>query len=213
MVSCPEARWRSLSCISPLQWFSNQCATRIFETCNTWLVRGTDLFSLRLSNEKMTTANTTTTVLCEWINIIPMFLSDQQKVYFLVCCRILVTGLCVPWDENGWKFVIYWIDDLELGVWWLNSTQESTSPAYFIEVIERHQKAGYYKVVLRKHDFASLKPPIKHRTVNPITVYSSTYQDTKQEFQLPQIFNANNYCIRKCLSRHSLGFPHSSHCV
>ena len=36
----------------------NPCATRIFKTCSTWLVRGTDLFSLRLSYKKTTTANT-----------------------------------------------------------------------------------------------------------------------------------------------------------
>ena len=59
-----------------------------------YLVRGTDLFFLRLSNKKMTTANTTVVILCEWMKIILIFLSDQQKIYFLVHCRILVISLC-----------------------------------------------------------------------------------------------------------------------
>ena len=38
-----------------------------------YLVRDTDLFSLRLSNKKMTTANRTLAVRYEWIKIIPVF--------------------------------------------------------------------------------------------------------------------------------------------
>ena len=34
-------------------------------------------------------------------------LSDRQKIYFLVCCRILVISLCVPWDRKDWKSLIY----------------------------------------------------------------------------------------------------------
>ena len=60
------------------------------------LVWGTDLFSLRLTDNKMTTA-----IHCEQIKIIPIFLSDQQKIRFLACCGILVISLCVPWDEEG----------------------------------------------------------------------------------------------------------------
>ena len=71
-----------------------------------YFVRGTDLLSLRLSNFKMTTANTTAVT---WMN--------QNYTYFfvtlaknviccLVCCRILVISLCVPWDEKGWKTLI-----------------------------------------------------------------------------------------------------------
>ena len=32
-----------------------------------------------------------------------LFLSNQQKIYFLVCRRMLVISLCVPGDEKGWK--------------------------------------------------------------------------------------------------------------
>ena len=64
----------------------NCCATSIFKTCNTWpiyLVRGTDLFSIRLSN-KMPRTNSTVAIRCEWIKIILFFffLSDWQKTYF-----------------------------------------------------------------------------------------------------------------------------------
>jgi hypothetical protein len=41
-----------------------------------YVVRDTDLFSFRLSNLKMTTANTTMAIQCERIKIIPKFLSD-----------------------------------------------------------------------------------------------------------------------------------------
>ena len=58
------------------------------ETPKVWI-------SLRLSNEKMTTANTIA-IRCQWVKIIPVFLSDRQKIYFLVCHRILVIILCVP---------------------------------------------------------------------------------------------------------------------
>ena len=72
-----------------------------------YLVKGTDIFFLWLSNKKMTTTNTTIAVWCEWIKIIPIFLSDCQKYnMFLVCHRISVISLCVPWDEkveNHWS--------------------------------------------------------------------------------------------------------------
>ena len=42
-----------------------------------YLARGTDLFSLRLSNKKMTTHNKTIAIQYEWIKIIPIFWSDQ----------------------------------------------------------------------------------------------------------------------------------------
>ena len=72
-----------------------------------YLVRGTDLFSLRLSNKKMTIANTTIAVHCKWIKIIPIIpiFVRSAKSYFLQCHRILVISLCVPWDEkveNQW---------------------------------------------------------------------------------------------------------------
>ena len=66
-------------------------------------VRGTDLFSLILSNKKMTTANTTIVILCEWIKIIPILGGQIGKKFFLVCCRILVISLGVPSDGRGWR--------------------------------------------------------------------------------------------------------------
>ena len=81
----------------------NQYTARIFKTCNTYLVRGPDLFSLRLSNLKMATANRAITICCELIKTIPVFRSDWQKIVFLVCCRIVVISLCVLWEEKGWK--------------------------------------------------------------------------------------------------------------
>ena len=44
-----------------------------------YLVRGTDLISLRLSNKKMTTAKTTIAVQCELIKIIPIFCQMGKK--------------------------------------------------------------------------------------------------------------------------------------
>ena len=70
-----------------------------------YLVRGTDLFTLRLSNIKMTTANTTIAVWCEWIKIILIF--SQQKIHFLVCRKILSISLCVPQDEKGQKWLAW----------------------------------------------------------------------------------------------------------
>ena len=46
------------------------------------LIKDNDLFSLRLSNKKMTTANTAIAMWCEGIKIIPIFLSDRQKNIF-----------------------------------------------------------------------------------------------------------------------------------
>ena len=60
----------------------------------------------------MTTAKTTIAVQCEWIKIIPIFLSDWQKIYFLVWHKILVISLHVPGDEKGWKSLEY--TDIEL---------------------------------------------------------------------------------------------------
>ena len=69
-----------------------------------YLVRDTDLFSFSLSNEKMTTANATIAAWCESIKIVPIISFSLAKIiHFLVCCRILVTSLCVPRDEKGWK--------------------------------------------------------------------------------------------------------------
>ena len=53
------------------------------------LVRGTEVSSLRRSNKKRTTANTTIVVQCEWIKILPIF---------CVCARDFSNSfMCAPW--------------------------------------------------------------------------------------------------------------------
>ena len=71
-----------------------------------YLVRGTDLFPLRLSNTKMTTANRTKAIQCEWIKIIPFCQIGKKILYSLVCHRNLVISLHVQWDEKGWKSLL-----------------------------------------------------------------------------------------------------------
>lgn len=69
-------------------------AASTLKTCNIYLIMGTDLSSLRLSNETMTTANSTIAAWCERIKITPFFLSDGQQTYLLLCRRILVISVC-----------------------------------------------------------------------------------------------------------------------
>ena len=80
----------------------NQRATRMFTTCNTWLlVSGTDLFSLRLSSKKNDNQHNSHPM---WrIKITPIFFVRVEKIYFRGCCRILVISLFMPWDGKGWK--------------------------------------------------------------------------------------------------------------
>ena len=61
----------------------------------------------------MTTANATTAIWCEWIKII-LFFGQISKKYFLMCHRILVISLWVPWDEKGWKSLPYASNCLEV---------------------------------------------------------------------------------------------------
>ena len=49
-----------------------------------YLVSGTDLFPLRLSNKKMTTVNTTIAVWCKGIKIIPIFCQMGKCVFWQV---------------------------------------------------------------------------------------------------------------------------------
>ena len=71
-----------------------------------YLVRGTDLFSLRLSNKKR---QQPTQQQPSGVNEskLYLFLSGQQKIFFSVWHRILVISLCVPWDETVWKSLLY----------------------------------------------------------------------------------------------------------
>ena len=65
-----------------------------------YLISDTDLFSLRLLNKTVTTANTIG-VWCERIKIIPIFCQIGKNImYFSKCHRILVISLWVPWDEK-----------------------------------------------------------------------------------------------------------------
>ena len=69
-----------------------------------YLVWGTDLFSLRLLNKKMTTANTTVAVQCEWIKIIPIFLSDRRILVISLCAmrwkRLKTAGVRGWWEKK-----------------------------------------------------------------------------------------------------------------
>ena len=63
------------------------CATEFFKNATPdYLVRGTDLLSLRLSNKKMTTANESKLYL--------YFLSDWRETYLLVRCGVLLISSC-----------------------------------------------------------------------------------------------------------------------
>ena len=64
------------------------------------LVGGPDLFSLRLSNQKMTTANTTIVISVSESKSYLFILSGWQKIYLLVCRRIFVISLCVMQFEK-----------------------------------------------------------------------------------------------------------------
>ena len=88
---------------SQISNFQPVCCKNIFLKHATpdCLVRGTDLFSRRGSNKKMTTANTTVAVQCEWLNIIAIFFVRLTKIYILVCYRILVISLRVPRGGKG----------------------------------------------------------------------------------------------------------------
>ena len=63
-----------------------------------YLIRGTDFFSLRWSNTKMT-ANQYNNSHLVWM--------DQNYTYFLLCHRILVINLCVPWNDKGCKSLVW----------------------------------------------------------------------------------------------------------
>ena len=68
-----------------------------------YLIKGTDLFTFRMSNLKNDNSQYNNNCLA-WINQNhTYFLSDQQKPHFVVCHRILVVSLCVPWDKKGCK--------------------------------------------------------------------------------------------------------------
>ena len=69
-----------------------------------YLVRCTDLFLFRLSNIKMTTANTIA-IQCEWVKIYLHFVRLAKNVFFGVVQKF--SSLCVPWDEKRWKSLAY----------------------------------------------------------------------------------------------------------
>ena len=63
--------------------------------CFTYLFRSTDLFSLKLSNKKMTAADTIA-ILCEGNQNYIYFWGQIGSKYIFWCYRILVSSLCVP---------------------------------------------------------------------------------------------------------------------
>ena len=108
----PAAFWSVGGCsdqLSPQAWafLSDYCSSHLIfcislvhsshfrPVCHRNFYSVQYLFSLRLSfplgfsHTKVTTANTTIAIQCEWIKI-PIFLSDWQKTYFMVCHRIRV---------------------------------------------------------------------------------------------------------------------------
>ena len=83
IVACDNTNRVSRSAIFNLH------AARILKTFSACLlVRGTDLFSLRLSNRRMTIPNTTVAVWCQWVG-------SEKNVFFGVL-RTLVISLHVP---------------------------------------------------------------------------------------------------------------------
>ena len=86
-----------------------------------YIVRGSDLFSLRLSNLKNDNNQYNNSHLCE-LKLYLFFVRSAKIFIFFMCWRILVISLCVPWDEKvenccsreftlkcicRWRFPIY----------------------------------------------------------------------------------------------------------
>ena len=86
----------------------NHRATRTFKTCRTWLFSsgGTDFFSFRLSNNRNDNSQHNNSRPVTMNQNYTYFLSDWQNIHFLVCRRILIISLCVPWHEKGWRLLI-----------------------------------------------------------------------------------------------------------
>ena len=63
---------------------SDGYAAGILKMCNTYLVRGTDLFSLRLSNKKTTTANTTRAIGVSESKLCLFFYPIGKTIFFAV---------------------------------------------------------------------------------------------------------------------------------
>ena len=90
----------------------NQCAIP------NYLVRGTDLFFLRLLNKKLTTDNTTIVIYWDWIKIIPMFCHIAKNIFFGVpqnfsnwfMCAVISKGLNSTVLSNQDHIVVKWKD-------------------------------------------------------------------------------------------------------
>ena len=83
-------------CYQIAQQFSTSVPQKSWKhTIPNYFVRGTDLFSLRLSNKKMTTVNTRA-VQCEWSKIIPILLVRSAKaiIFFGVLQNFSNLFLC-----------------------------------------------------------------------------------------------------------------------
>ena len=96
-----------------------------------YLVRGTDLFSLRLPNKKMTTVDAAIAVLCEWIKITPIFfqISKKYSVFFGVPQNFSNKYMCaMRWKR--WKMLLCGTGCLPswLCSWWGAVSLESILP-------------------------------------------------------------------------------------
>ena len=109
----------------------SQCAKRIFKTCNTYLVRRTDLFSLRLSNKKNDNSQHNKSRPL-WLNQnYTHFLSDWQKIYFLVVHENLnsipihlnsIENCCIkPFKNNT-------LEEVARRLRWLEHSPETSRP-------------------------------------------------------------------------------------
>ena len=87
----------------------NHGATRISKTCDTWpFNQGHWPLLPYLDCQKNDNSQNNSRPV--WMNqnytcLFGVFVR-LAKMYFWVCCRILVISLCVPWREQGWKSLL-----------------------------------------------------------------------------------------------------------
>ena len=130
--------WQQLSTTVPQEFLKHAVPD--------YLVRDINLFSLNFQMKQWQQASSTITIWSEWIKIIPIFLSDRWKIYFLVCCRILVISLWVPWDEKSWKLLMYGRDlgDFSYIIPWASCLSEQLHmyPVSFTKLQDRCWATG-----------------------------------------------------------------------
>ena len=98
----PRDLFISVHLLIPFTFFAHTCAAQPSD----YLVRCTDLFSLRLSVKKNYNSqpnNSHPIRMKQNYAFIFCQISKNYNIFFLMCHRISVITLCVPWDEKGWK--------------------------------------------------------------------------------------------------------------